>query len=318
MKDTLVLDYLLAISRIYSAGTVKGYGWALKDWDRFISEERKKTSCEQWEARDIENWQESLAARQLKPSSRLLASVALRNCLKWAARHDRPVKVNLYLSIDPVKVPRRLPRPLEPQHLDRILDYYNKRRPMADLAWWRDRALFLYLITTGARVNEVLQLNIDQMIQGAVVRQKGGTEKVLYTTDQALRAIQEYTARRTDNHPALWVTCGGGKSVRALSDMAVRDIWRRLAVHLNIPFFTTHQTRHTTATELMDAAVPPEVIAKHLGHHGLDSLAGYAELRLGRRQEAVDALDKRLSRMKTPGQRFVAIKGGRGRRVNLI
>lgn len=315
-ESTLVEDFLRAGGIRFADNTLRSYAWALRDWQRFI-DGRGHADPASWEPRDVEAWQAHLVDRELAATTRQLAGSALRSCLKWAARHDRAVRADLYLTVDKVKKPRLIPRPIPPADLDRILAHYAKLRPRAPLVWWRDRALFLYLLSTGARVNEALQLDADQLPQGAIVRQKGGGEKVLFTTDVAMGAIADYMRRRRDNHPALWITCISNRPVAALDPHGVRRIWVRLAAQLGITPFTTHQVRHTTATELMDAGVAPEVIAKHLGHKGLASLGGYAELRMGRRREAIDALERRIgSDMKQPGQRFVAVKGGR-RRVDL-
>lgn len=315
MVESLADDFLRAGAGRFTAGTLKSYGWALRRWERYLGDRAADPSS--WTILDVEGWQVDLVESGLNANSRQLAAAALRSLLKWAARHDRPVRAELHFAVDTVKRPRLLPRPIPPADLDRILAHFAKHRPKAPLVWWRDRALFLYMLSTGARVSEVLQLDADQLPQGAVVRQKGGSQKVLFTTDQALQAIAEYMARRTDNHPALWVTCVSNRPIRALTDYSVRVIWKRLSDQLGITSFTTHQLRHSCATELMDAGVPVEVIQKHLGHRNLATLAGYAELRMGRRQEAVEAMEKRLGAVKRPGQRFVAIKGGRGRRVDL-
>jgi integrase len=70
----------------------------------------------------------------------------------------------------------------------------------------------------------------------------------------------------------------------------VREIWRKLARKLDIAPWTTHQLRHTCATELLEAGVPELVIAEHLGHHGLGSLHIYGQVRERQRQQAVDVM----------------------------
>lgn len=177
--------------------------------------------------------------------------------------------------------------------------------------------MWFYMVTTGARVSEVLSLELEDLsLSAPVVRQKGGSQKSLFAPGIATAAVLDYVRRRTDNDAALWVT-HGNPPVRRLEAPGVREQWHQLADHLGIPRFTTHQLRHTCATELLDAGVPPEVVAAHLGHHGLASLAGYGEVRLGRRQLAVAAMEKRFGAQRAPGQQFVVIKGGGGRRVEL-
>jgi integrase len=65
----------------------------------------------------------------------------------------------------------------------------------------------------------------------------------------------------------------------------------RLCRRLHIARFTNHQIRHSCATQLLRQGVDHLVIAKHLGHHGLRSIQGYAEVGLDTRHQMLEVLD---------------------------
>lgn len=315
--ESLVDDFLRSVARRYTPDTLKSYTTWTTSWQISLGERANRP--ETWSVRDVEGWQESLAER-LSPSSQATAAACLRGLLKWAVRHDRPVKQTLWMTVDRPKIPRLLPRPLPADHLTRLLLYLKPRRTHAPLTYWRDRALVYYLLTTGARVSEVLQVDVDEIGNApAMVRQKGGGMKALFAAPSAQEAIWDYLRHRDDNHPALWITTTDNQPVRAMSSEAVRRMCHRLAEQVGIRPFTTHQLRHTCATELLDAGVAPEVVAAHLGHHGLGSLAGYGEIRLGRRAEAVAAMEARVAgvALRPPGVAGVVLKAGR-RRTPLV
>jgi integrase len=71
----------------------------------------------------------------------------------------------------------------------------------------------------------------------------------------------------------------------------VRNIWRLLCKRLQVDDFTTHQLRHTCATELLEAGIGSLVVADHLGQHGLRTLGTYGGVRGNQRRIALQAMD---------------------------
>jgi site-specific recombinase XerD len=321
----IVREYTANMRRkLLSEGTVHAYSWALEDFGRFILMERELEDLADLELEDIEAWEDhlrttgGLTGNGRAPRSQQMARAALRQCLKFASHRGLQLDPAIFDGFSAMRVPRGLPRPLAPVHVDRITAYLSPRRPKADLRYYRMRAMWFYMVSTGARVSEVLSLDRDDLDSGApVVTQKGGGQKVLFAPEFAQTCLWDYLQRRQDDHPAVFLSHGNPPHHR-LEPSGVREMWHRLADDLGIPRFTTHQLRHTCATELLDAGVPVDVVAKHLGHRGMHTIANYAEVRMGRRQAAVDAMQERLGgALKPAGQNVVAIRNGRGRRVEL-
>lgn len=68
-------------------------------------------------------------------------------------------------------------------------------------------------------------------------------------------------------------------------------IWERLGRRYHIKRWTTHQLRHTAATQLSERGHDPLVIASHLGHVDTRSVQLYTKVAQSRLQLARADLD---------------------------
>jgi site-specific recombinase XerD len=272
-----------------SPATIKTYRWALEDLLKFL---RGRGLDDAWslDRLVLEDWQDSLVARKLTPGSRGTAAVAARVFLQYLAGREL-CDQRLARYIERVHQPRHLPRPIPPADLARLKAFLAPRRPRMSLVALRDRALFWYLITTGARVSEALQV-LRGEAERAIVWQKGGSQKVLRIPPGAAEMVADYLQARRDDCPWLWVTHDSNRPLRKLDAAGVREVWKRLCQRVGVAAFTTHQLRHTCATELLEAGVPELVVADWLGHHGLQTLHRYGQVRESQRQLALDAAEQ--------------------------
>lgn len=287
--DQMVDDWFRSRRRQGDApGTEVGYGWALKRFSRFLAD-RGTTHVYQLRAEDVEDFQDRLISEGKARQSQRLASTALREMLMWAAGR-RLVAPELHLVVARVRVRRGLAKPLEEADLNRLLAYFLPRRPRASVVEARDRALFLYLLGSTARVSEVLQMT-RRDYEDPIVQLKGGREQRLLAPPLVMEALRHYLERRgEDGVPWFWVTFDSNRPRRRLTPEGVRAIWKRLAPKVGVSDFPTHKLRHTAATVLLDRKVQESVIAAQMGHADLSTVMSYAQLRPGRRVEAVQAL----------------------------
>jgi len=238
----------------------------------------------------LERWQDDLTARSLRTSTCASYSLAVRRFIEWATDQGL-VAERLERAIARIHVPDGRPRPIPPRDLAAIKSYLLPKRPRMAIVALRDRALFFYLVTSGARVSEALQVRRDNF-EEAVVRQKGGTEKVLRIPPAAAELVWDYLEVRRDDMVWLWVSHKTNAPPGRLGPPGVREIWRKLASKLRLQPWTTHQLRHTCCTELLEAGVPSLAVMEHMGHHGLGSQHIYGQVRDGQRQQAIDAMQK--------------------------
>jgi len=158
----------------------------------------------------------------------------------------------------------------------------------------RDRALVAFLISTGARISEALGLDrADWNRSRVIVRGKGDVERTVVITDRARTEVDTYLGARTDPGVALFVSYSPGRAGRRLSVRGAEAICERLGATNQITKLHPHRFRHTAGTIVQDELGDPLVTADYLGHHGLGSVAGYAEVSSRRREEASDALQRR-------------------------
>lgn len=291
-RDTSIRDLIddleaALLRRERSPRTVATYRWALKDLVTFADAAGIDQAAAITEEL-LEDWQDSLLARELAPSSRNVAMSAAKALIRLGSKRH-VMSRELEDAIEPVNVPENEPKPLADVVLARVLAELREAPLDATPIQLRDRAVFLYLLTTGARVSELLRVRRDDY-ERPVVRQKGRTQKKLYPPPWAIAAVAQYHELRGDDLPDCFVTHERGVAAakaRPLRPAAVLRIWVGMAKRWGLPHFTTHMLRHTSATVLSDAEVPDLVIADHLGHHGLATLPNYAKVSERRRSKVV-------------------------------
>ena len=294
-----------------SPATVKTYAtWALGDFVDFLLS-RRIQNLEDLQRQTLEAWQDRLLACKLKPRSRSLATTGVRQFLKWAADHDY-CDPRLKDWLTTVHVAPLKPKPLAPAALAKLVSHYGAAGAVGQpeqpkrlvwlrnavgqpeqpkrLVWLRNRAMFFYFVSTGARVSEALQVPREGC-ERVTVRQKGGTEKLLTIPDSVRAVVLDYLAVRRDRAPLLFVSHPGE---RPMTPGGVRHVWHKVADQLGIARFSSHQLRHTFATELLERGVDPVTVAELLGHHGMQTIRNYAQVRGESRARAMRAIEDAL------------------------
>lgn len=284
----------------FSPATVRNYGIGVKNLFSFLRDRGV------WDFADLtrgllEEWQDSLRERTppLKANSRALYATAVRQLIEWAADRD-VVDVKLVRAIARVRTRRREQdqrQPIPASDLAQLMAYLGQRRRRMTIIDLRDRALFFFLLETGLRVSEALQVTRAGYIGGRV-RQKGGTWIEFAITATVAEMIADYNRVRRDESPWQWVKHGNNAAVEGrLADSGVREIWRRLCAQLGIPRFTTHQLRHTSASLIHEKQLGDElVIAAHLHHADTRTAHRYVKVSDSRKQQVLDGLETLIRR----------------------
>lgn len=279
-----------------SPKTVRSYGIGLKNFFAYLRDQGVD-DLHHINRQLLEGWQDSMRERvpPLRAGSRSLYSTAVRQLIRWAADRDI-VDLKLERAIVSVKTRHKddehVRQPIESEDLVRLMAHLGPRRARMTVIDLRDRALFFVLLETGARVSEVLAMPRERF-ERCRVRQKGGTFVELELTPTVVDFVADWLRVRTDNLPWLWIAIGNNtSSVRQLADSGVREIWRKLCRRLDIERFTTHQLRHTCATELRAAGVSEQAQADHLHHADTRTVHKYAKGRGGERQKTLDVMEE--------------------------
>lgn len=204
-----------------------------------------------------------------------------------------------------------------PEHIDRcrqIRDIPNKRVPHAEprylelpevealfrstegtRASLRDRALVALLYNSGARVQEVVDLNVGDLVFEAPprvnLRGKGRKERTCPLWATTVKTLRTWVGERPDARPTdpLFTNQRGSR----ISRSGVTHVLKTLAARAQLARgerpvrVAPHVLRHTTAMHLLRSGVDMMVIAAWLGHADVSTTHGYVEIDLRMKQAAV-------------------------------
>jgi site-specific recombinase XerC len=169
---------------------------------------------------------------------------------------------------------QRLPREVQDHDLERLFAIIQSPR---------DRAMFLLMLRCDLDVGEVRNLSMEDLylysIPGSLPRLwlhgKGGNERVVYLSAQAMAALEAWLAIRGEaeylsdeafvfHHKPL---------SRRYCGVRLRTYGQRGEFQI-----APHQLRHSCATLLLNAGAPLFSVQSLLGHERVDTTLGYARL----------------------------------------
>lgn len=242
----------------------------------------------------------------------------LRSFYKWANRVDL-INTNPMIMIRTPKQDKRLPKAITVEEIERLLCAPDS----SDLLGARDRAILETLYSTGIRVSELVDLNIedlDEYGEALRIRGKGKKERLVPLGSHALAAIKHYLrvlqqdprfahlAECMDNTSELPVstadaTGGKGNEVAALfinkhgSRLSSRSVRRKLDKYLKQvgldPEISPHTLRHSFATHLLGNGADLRSVQELLGHQSLSTTQIYTHLTTQRLRDAYDTAHPR-------------------------
>ncbi|HEY5433210.1 MAG TPA: tyrosine recombinase [Coriobacteriia bacterium] len=196
------------------------------------------------------------------------------------------------LSYDPAsvvatpKLPARLPRLVPTDLLTALLD----SPPADDAGGLRDRAILELLYATGARVSELVSLDLgDVDLAGGQIRVtgKGDKQRILPLHREAVSRVRTYL---TEGRARLKPKAGEdavflNRTGTRLTDGGIR---RMLTRHLGAlgatSGVTPHTFRHTFATHLLEAGADLRTVQDLLGHVALSTTQIYTHVGVQRLQ----------------------------------
>ena len=204
----------------------------------------------------------------LAASSAARAVVAVRGLHRFAV-HEGIVDTDPAREVRPPTPPRRLPKALPVADVLRLLE-----TPVGDgPAPLRDRALLEVLYSTGARISEVVGLDLDDVDAGertVLLAGKGGKERLVPIGRPALEALQAYLVRarpglaaRGRGTPAVFLNQRGGRLSRQSAWQTLKVAGERAGLAASI---SPHTLRHCFATHLLEGGADVRVVQELLGH----------------------------------------------------
>lgn len=225
-------------------------------------------------------------------------SVAIRQLHKYWELEGICVP-NPAREIQPPAIGQSLPKAISIDQVTSILESVSIETP----AGLRDRAILEFLYSTGARISEVVDLDVDDLhfAQNAVVRLfgKGSKERVVPVGGYAQRAVSDYLVRarpslaaKGKGTPALFLNQRGGRLSR-------QSVWLLLSKAAERAGITTevspHTLRHSFATHLLEGGADVRVVQELLGHASVTTTQIYTKVTVDSLREAYQLAHPRVN-----------------------
>ena len=185
----------------------------------------------------------------------------------WLEEEDYILKSPMK-RIHKIKTKTVVKNTISDEGIEKLRDHCRERR---------DLAIIDLLYSTGIRVGELVNLNIDDIdLEGreCVVYGKGGKERRVYFDAKAKVHLKEYIENRCDDNEALFVTLDAPYDRLKISGVEIR--LRNLGKQLNLEKIHPHNFRRSMATRAIDKGMPIEQVQKILGHSQIDTTMQYA------------------------------------------
>lgn len=200
----------------------------------------------------------------------------LRSFFRYLCR-EGTLAHNPAAAIPTPKLERRLPSFLDEQQVTRLLD----TPPRKTWQGLRDRALLETLYSTGARVSELVGLNLDDLdeISGTIiVRGKGKKERLCPIGETALKTIRAYMAKRPTKLRVAYALFVSQKLTRLTARQVDRLLVRYVKLAQLPPTISPHSLRHSFATHLLDRGADLRSVQELLGHANLATTQIYTHV----------------------------------------
>jgi integrase/recombinase XerD len=201
------------------------------------------------------------------------------------------------LEIAPSKSARRLPKALTVSQIVSMIDAALREGEPITL---RDQAMLELLYSSGARVSELIGINMSDLStvetpDGAIttlkLRGKGSKERIVPLGSFATRAIENYLVRvRPDlaskgskTNSALFLNTRGGRITRQSAWQMVLKAAEVAGVSEHV---SPHVFRHSYATHLLDGGADIRVVQELLGHASVTTTQIYTLITIDKVRES--------------------------------
>jgi integrase/recombinase XerD len=198
------------------------------------------------------------------------------------------------------KLALRLPKALTRDQVLLLLDAAGPEPTVegADLIRLRDRAILELLYSTGARVSEISNLDLDELTDNGLmrVRGKGSKERIVPVGSFAQAALDAYLMRVrpslvATSSPALFLNQRGGR----LSRQSIWQIIQSAGEGCGLSV-SPHTLRHCFATHLIEGGADVRVVQELLGHASVATTQIYTKVTIDTLREVYQAAHPRARR----------------------
>lgn len=277
--DSAIDDFCeyLTVQRRYSPHTIKNYRRDLSA----VVDSLKELQVKDWSGANPFNMRKVIAGQHRtglsgRSLSRRLSSV--RSLFTYLIKQKR-ILINPVAEVPAPKDEKGLPETLQIEDIQRLFALEDD-----SILLLRDRAIFELIYSSGLRLSEVVQLNLDSLDkkQGQLrVTGKGEKTRILPVGKKAITAVGLWQSRRHElargsmHEQALFISQRGTR----LSTRSIQQRLKRLALRTGIDQNVyPHLLRHSFASHLLESSGDLRAVQELLGHADISTTQVYTHL----------------------------------------
>ncbi len=285
------LDHL-RVERGLAQNSISAYGRDLARFGKFL--EIHSLSLKDISPIKMQKFQNWLRLENLSPSSVNRILSGLRTFFRYLSTEED--FADPLMDLEKSKQIRRLPKALTVAEIISMIEAaYREGEPVTI----RDRALLELLYGTGARVSEIVNLEMADLLQlsseGFTVqtiklRGKGGKDRVVPLGSFANAALQDYLVRVRPNlaknssksTSAVFLNQRGTRLSRQSAWQFVLNASKAAGINGTV---SPHVFRHSYATHLLDGGADIRVVQELLGHASVTTTQIYTLITIDKVRE---------------------------------
>ena len=290
-------DQFLNFSRIergLSRNSVSAYSRDLHRFEDFLV--RNSIEVSDFKQKELDDFIDVLNKANLALSSINRVLSTLRSFYGYLEREHgvhNPMK-----DVESRKIPLRLPKALTVSEITQLIDGSFSEDNVISL---RDRAILELLYSTGARVSEIVGINVNDIsimnsdsaeVRVIKLRGKGNKERIVPMGSFSVKALDDYLVRVRPNllsknsrnkSDALFLNQRGSRISRQSAWQIVVDSAKKCGLSEGI---SPHVFRHSFATHLLDGGADIRVVQELLGHASVTTTQIYTLITIDKIRES--------------------------------
>ena len=283
----------LRIERGLSPNSITSYSRDLAKFHRFLSETKRdyvKLSTD-----DVTDFSVFLKSEGLSLASINRTLSGVKGFYKYLAMEHGISDPTIEISS--AKLARKLPKALTIDEVTLLIESAEREGDPVSL---RDKAILELLYSTGARVSEIIGLNVvdfslsssgDEDVHIVKVKGKGSKERLVPLGKFAVTAVENYltrvrpalSAKNSKSEGALFLNSRGKRLSRQSAWQVVLDAAVATGLMGKV---SPHVLRHSFATHLLDGGADIRVVQELLGHSSVTTTQIYTLVTIDKVREA--------------------------------
>ena len=177
--------------------------------------------------------------------------------------------------VEQIKYVSKVKQPLSDCEIEKIFDAISYSKNSIVKA--RNNAIIQLFLDTGVRVSELTGINLEDIDfnkKEIKVLGKGNKERIVFFSDESENKIKDYLCLRKcyKHNSPLFLDI---QNKHRLKSSGVQSMMKKLRKPSGIPRLHCHLIRASMASDLARQGIAIDIIAKYLGHSGLDVIQRY-------------------------------------------